>query len=457
MHKLYRDALADVTRLWARLSSACNLLGLLVREKELRWFHWPEDFKHVRRLPQNQTVKEHLERIMNEDQMEEIWRNVTRSGLNGYQEYWRDLSFAKHVEDFNREIDMERLMNTSAVIPVESVRIAWFSTVILYRVLDSVYEVKQAIYQLLERRLSRHQHHSWWHWAWARIRETTWNVFMAVTFATRALYDFWSDILRNLFRYRSGDYRRFWNNNRWQLMFLIKLYIIGTAAIIALISIPASTNLRQQWNPVLAYLAVVVSARPTTELAISVALTRVAGAFIGAAFGYLVLVKPELAVNAYFVDGVSTAIIYVLFYCNVIDTKKWLQYTAGIGIFVFSVVCFCEYSAPVDEAIWQAAVGAFVSTVIGAAVIILFTAALSPRMASRESRRVLLKGFRATVDGATACWEENLNRHGCQAFVKRFEEMLQVPTGEAMAESTGGAKEIDANTETANCATVEYE
>jgi hypothetical protein len=445
MHKLYRDALADVTRLWACLSSACNLLGMLTREKERRWFRWPEDFGHVRQSPQDQAIREHLERILDEAQLEQLWQSVTRSGLRGYQEYWRDLSIAKHVEDFNREIDIEQLMNVSAVIPVESVRVAWFSTVIMHRVLDSIFGVKQAIYQILERRNTMKQHAAWWHWTGNRIRDTLWNVIMAVTFSVRALYAFWSDVGRNFVRYRASDYRRFLQNNQWQLLFLIKYYIIGAAAIITVVSIPASTSIRKQWEPILGYLSVVVSARPTTESAVSVALTRVIGGFIGAAFGYLVLVKPELAVNAYFVEGVSMAIVYVLFYCNLVDSMKWLQYIAGIAIFIFTVVCFCTYSTPVSHAVWQNAVGAFVCTTIGVAAIILFTAALSPRMASRESRRVLLKGFRATVDGTILCWEENLTRHGCDAFRRRFEEALHIAAYEESNKPAGVTNDTDAS------------
>jgi len=425
MHRLYRSALADVTRLWARLASACNLLGLLVREKEVRWFHWPENSPHARTIFRNEKIRKYLDEVIDEKEIEALWRRVTESGLSGYQEFWRDMAIATHVEDFNREVDVTKLVRVSAIVPVESVRVAWFSTVLVHRVLDSVYELRESVYQLLERQapMSR-QSSPWWHWALNRLRDASWNVFMAVTFSTRAMYSFWSDVLRNVLQYRAADYRRFWKNNQWQLIFLIKYYIISTAAIITVVCIPASSNIRQQWEPILGYLSVVVSARPTTESAVSVALSRAAGGIVGAALGYLVLVKPALAVNAFFVDGITVAIVFVMFYCNLVDSMKWLQYTAGIAIFIFTVVCMCQYSAPVDHAVWQAAVGAMVCTAIGVGVIILFTTALSPRMASRESRRTLLRGFAASVDGAIACWEENLRRHNCDEFLDRFHQAL---------------------------------
>jgi hypothetical protein len=398
LDQLFRHSLIDVMRLWATVATSCHQLALLLADSQWRWYRWISGRKQ--RISASQHAQATLGDLLETHKMLLIRQSALASGLVGYERYWQQMLavYRKLGHDEKDELKGSCSSRTAALF-AEDVSAAWFSAIMMHRIVDAVqdaYRVALALGPALPRGLSdetdrlqglaAHGH---------ALFMNIFRDFFAIP------WDVVADLIhlgREIRHLGWSGSRAALQTHRWQLIFFFKFYLLCAITLSVVTSIPGKTALRSDWNVIWLYFSVVITARPTTESAVSVGLMRVSGTIIGAVLGFLLMLRPVVATNVYAVTALSIFIIYIFFYLALLDRHKWLQYASRVGILTYTLVVMCQYQGLEFVAQWQYALSRCVMTCAGVLLAVLVVASLSPRMAVRESRQILSRVFSTAAE-----------------------------------------------------------
>ncbi|KAK4530080.1 hypothetical protein CCYA_CCYA03G0937 [Cyanidiococcus yangmingshanensis] len=398
LDQLFKHSLVDVMRLWAIIAASCHQLSRLLADSHPRWYRWiPCRKRHVSPSQHAQAI---LNRLLETKTVLRLRQGALASGLVGYERYWQHMLslYQKVGREESPDLRGSCSSRTSALF-AEDVSAAWFSAIMMHRIVDAVQDAYRAAQALLPNHqiASANGTHDPEGFC-GRVRALLTNVtgeFFALPWevahdvkalCTQMRLPGWTECRTAL------------RTHRWQVVFFFKFYLLCAMTLSVVTSIPEQTTLRSEWNIIWLYFSVVITARPTTESAISVGLMRVNGTIVGAVLGYLVMLRPLIATNAYAVSALSILIIYVFFYFALLDRHKWLQYAARVGVLTYTLVVMCQYEGLDYVAQWQYALSRCVTTCAGVLLAVLVVAALSPRMAVRESRQILSRVFSTAAE-----------------------------------------------------------
>jgi hypothetical protein len=405
LDQLFRQSLVDVMRMWAIISASCYQLSGMLADSHWRWYRWTAQ-RHLGKRSRHRAFSV-LKTLLETKSLMRIRQSALASGLVGYEKYWQQMMMLyqqQQQHDHCNDRDaykLDRNGSRCTALFAEDVSAAWFSAIMMHRILDAVLEAYHAAEAFapppetsalpLSGRLRSGAD---------RVRTLLFNL-VSEFFALPIQIG--TDVLQLGLRLRVlrwNDIREMLRTHHWQVVFFWKFFLLSATTLSVVTSIPNKTALRSDWNIIWLYYSVIITARPTTESAVSIGLMRVSGTIIGAALGFLVMFRPVIGTNAYAVTALSVFVLYILFYLAHLNRHKWLQYASRVGVLTYTLVVMCQYQGVNYVAQWQYALSRCVMTCAGVLLAVLVVAALSPRMAVRESRQTLGQVFRAAAEAA---------------------------------------------------------